>query len=494
MHAALIFPHQLFTPDTHPALAEADAVYLVEHDRFFRGLTYHTHKLVLHRASLYAYYDELDGRRYTKRYVATEDGVDSNSLFRRLADDGIEQVSFAEVHDHTLYADLKQAADTCRITIVTQESPYFLTPRSWCDEWCQHHERYRMHSFYIARRKAMEILLTADGSPQGGQWSFDEQNRKAFDPSVEIPDLYSLSGHSYVSRAIREIKTLFPHHPGDPDDFYLPTTRAEAGRWLGDFFRRKFYRFGPYQDAIARNETFLFHSVISPVLNTGLLTPREVVDRAIDYADEHDVPISSLEGFIRQIIGWREFMAMIYEREHETEVSTNFFKHGRRVPDAFYTAETGLPPVDGAIRRVRRYGYTHHIERLMVLGNIMVLLRVDPNEVYRWFMELFVDAYDWVMVPNVYGMSQFADGGLFATKPYISSSNYIRKMSDYEAGEWCDVWDSLYWTFVYDHRSLFDSNPRLAMMASHLDPMTPAEKRERRRRANEFIDTLYGSV
>ena len=213
----------------------------------------------------------------------------------------------------------------------------------------------------------------------------------------------------------------------------------------------------------------MFHSVLTPYLNIGLITPKEVVNKIIDYAEHHDIPINSYEGIIRQIIGWREFIRGIYAEDGVKQRTTNFWKFDRSMPSSFYDGTTGIPPIDVTIKKLLKNAYLHHIERLMIMGNFLFLLKINPNHVYRWFMELHIDAYDWVMVPNVYGMSQFSDGGLMSTKPYISGSNYILKMSDYKKGEWCEIWDALYWNFINENRDFFRKNPRTSMMINMYD-------------------------
>jgi deoxyribodipyrimidine photolyase-related protein len=234
----------------------------------------------------------------------------------------------------------------------------------------------------------------------------------------------------------------------------------------------------------------MFHSLLTPALNIGLINPNEIVERALSHAENHEIPLNSLEGFIRQIIGWREFLNGIYRHRGVEIRNGNHWNHRRRMPASFYDASTGIPPVDDAIRNALDHGYCHHIERLMVLGNFMLLCRIKPDEIYRWFMEMFIDAYDWVMVPNVYGMSQFADGGTFTTKPYLSGSNYIRKMSDYPKGEWCETWDGLYWSFIGDHLDFFSGNHRLSMMARSWEKMEPAKQEAHRENAGNFIRSL----
>ena len=259
---------------------------------------------------------------------------------------------------------------------------------------------------------------------------------------------------------------------GTSEFFFYPTNFKEAKDWLSDFFENRFSLFGDYEDAITKNESFLWHSLLSPLLNSGLLTPQDVIDKALLYSEKNNIPLNSLEGFIRQIIGWREFICLTYKKYGNKMRTTNFWNFPKKtIPESFYNASTGIEPVDNVIRNILKYGYCHHIERLMILGNFMLLCRIHPDEVYKWFMEMFIDSYDWVMVPNVYGMSQFSDGGIFSTKPYISSSNYIKKMSDYKSDHWCVIWDALFWKFIHENESYFRKKYRLAMLTRNLDKM-----------------------
>ena len=237
-------------------------------------------------------------------------------------------------------------------------------------------------------------------------------------------------------------------------------------------------------------EHLLHHSMFSPLINVGLLTPDQVLDKILDYAQSHSIPLNSTEGLVRQIMGWREFIRGIYQVKGSQERTTNFWGHKRKIPKSFYEGTTGLFPVDSVLKKLNKTGYAHHIERLMVMGNIMVLCEFDPDEVYRWFMEYFIDAFDWVMVPNVYGMSLFADGGIMSTKPYISGSNYLMKMSDYPKGPWQEIWDGLFWRFMDKHRSFFLSNPRLAMLVRSLDKMKPETLERHLTQAQKFLDQL----
>ncbi|MGK0379704.1 MAG: deoxyribodipyrimidine photolyase-related protein, partial [Patiriisocius sp.] len=286
--------------------------------------------------------------------------------------------------------------------------------------------------------------------------------------------------------AKKYVKANFSHHFGSLTEHPLyPIDFKATKSWLTQFFEQRFMEFGVYEDAIVAENSILNHSVLTPMLNVGLITPKEIIVACLLYAEENDVPINSTEGFVRQIIGWREFIRGIYESRGSDERTTNFWKFKKKIPASFYDGTTGIPPIDLTIKKVLKTGYCNHIERLMVLGNFMMLCEFDPDEVYRWFMELFIDSYDWVMVTNVYGMSQFADGGLMATKPYISGSNYLMKMSNYKKGEWQAVWDGLFWRFMDTHRDFFLSNPRLGMLVRMFDKM-PTEKQQKHRENGEL--------
>jgi len=287
------------------------------------------------------------------------------------------------------------------------------------------------------------------------------------------------------------VEEHFKNNPGDiPEKPIYPHTHELSKSWLYLFLKDRMQEFGPYEDAMVQKESFLNHSVLSPLLNSGLITPINIIEETLKYKD--DYPINSIEGFLRQIIGWREFIRGVYKVKGSQERTTNFFNFKRKIPKSFYDATTGILPIDITIKKVQKTAYNHHIERLMVLGNFMMLCEFDPDEIYRWFMEHYIDAYDWVMVPNVYGMSQFADGGLMSTKPYISSSNYLKKMSDFPNGDWQQIWDALYWRFIDLNRELFAKNIRMKFMVSMLDKMPDEKRINHFKIANEYLDSLDG--
>jgi deoxyribodipyrimidine photolyase-related protein len=477
--AALIFPHQLFAE--HPSLAPGRPVFLAEDPLFFGNdrhhpVAFHKQKLVLHRASVRAYADEL--RDHSVRII----GVFQSELPADLTD-----LHIAEPHDFILEKRLRRFAAGRGITLHIHPTPAFLSPPEFLEEHIARRKKPFMATFYQAQRKRMGILVDADGNPEGGQWSFDEDNRKKLPKNHTLPESPYTPRNPHVEEAIAWVQEHFPENPGSTVNFRYPVTRADAKVWLEIFIEDRFAEFGAYEDAISTRHAFINHSVLTPALNIGLLTPQEIIDAALA---KKGIPLNSLEGFVRQVIGWREFMHGIYRHRGVAIRNANFFGHTRPIPKSFYDATTGIPPIDRIIRQLHDEAYCHHIERLMILGNFMLLCRFDPDAVYKWFMEFFIDAYDWVMVPNIYGMSQFADGGTFTTKPYISGSNYVLKMSDEKPGPWTETWDALFWTFVADHEALFLKNPRSSMMAKTWHRFAADKQGRLRDAARVFLERM----
>lgn len=486
----IIFPHQLF--EAHPAVAKGRSIFLVEESLFFKHYRFHQQKIVLHRASMRYYQSMLEAKGYKVVSIsAQEPAADVRILIPELLEKGYQEIHLADPADDWLQRRLQKAADQASIKLVWYSNPAFLTHLDAAQEFLDSRKKYFHADFYTWQRKQTNILLDQCQQPIGGKWSFDAENQKRLPKGVTIPGIPAALPTVFLQEAQAYAQQFFSHHPGSAHGFRYPVTHADARQWLSDFLTLRFAAFGEYEDAMSVEESFLFHSVLTPALNVGLLTPREVVNAALEHAQQHPVPLNSLEGFIRQVIGWREFIHLVYRREGRKQRTSNYWNFTRKIPAAFYTGTTGIPPIDIVIRRILTTGYCHHIERLMVLGNFFLLCEFDPNEVYRWFMEMFIDSYDWVMVPNVYGMSQFADGGLMTTKPYISGSNYLLKMGNWEKGSWQATWDGLFWRFMEVHRNFFASNPRLGMLLNTWDKM-PVEKRTLHlSNANQFLESLH---
>jgi deoxyribodipyrimidine photolyase-related protein len=369
----------------------------------------------------------------------------------------------------------------------------FLLGTSAVDAYFTETKKPRMAAFYRRQRKHMKLLLDGD-RPLGGRWSFDESNRHRFPRDHQPPELPPVRHSTLTRQCLEAVEQHYPDHPGRATALWLPTDRQGALRWLDEFLQARFIGFGTYEDALSQRSPTLFHSALSPFLNIGLITPDEVVERSLEAADTLDVPLNDLEGFIRQIVGWREFMRGVYRHHRQDMRSRNVWGANRALTSEWLNGQTGIDPLDIAIRTTRDYGWNHHIERLMVIANLMNLAEIHPAEVYRFFMTHYIDAYDWVMVPNVFGMGLTSDGGIFSSKPYICGSNYIRRMSDYPKGDWTDVMDGLYWRFVAKHRAILARNPRLAMMTRGLERIDARRRRRISDRAEAFLATTTGHV
>lgn len=473
----LIFPHQLF--QNSQIMPADNPFYIVEEYLFFKQYKFHKQKIAFHRATMKCYTDYLtNDHGFEVRYIDSIDDIsDVRKLIPHLKKQGVELVNYIDPTDNWLHKRLEERCKECNIKTAIFDSPLFLnTKKENADFFRPDKKKYHQTTFYTAQRKKLGILIDDDGKPEGGKWTFDAENRKKYPAKKTPPPIHFPDTNNYYEEAKEYVNNNFSNHYGSLTEFPLYPTNFKATKdWLNQFFEFRFHEFGTYEDAIVDEESILHHSVLTPMLNVGLITPQEIIDSCLEYAEENGIQINSTEGFVRQIIGWREFIRGIYDSRGSEERTTNFWKFKKKIPASFYDGTTGILPIDKTIKKLLKTGYCHHIERLMVLGNFMMLCEFDPDEVYKWFMELFIDSYDWVMVTNVYGMSQFADGGLMATKPYISGSNYLMKMSNYKKGEWQSIWDGLFWRFMDSHRSFFLSNPRLGMLVRMFDKM-PDEK------------------
>ena len=429
----------------------------------------------------------------TKVFYVESHKKDANivELITNLKLKGLKKINLIEFDDNWLKKRLVSVSEG--LTLNFAETPQFLNSNDQNSIFFKKDKvKFFQTSFYKSQRKRMDILMIND-KPSGGKWTYDDENRKKYPAKKTPPDIKfpEINNSSLYDDSVKYVNENFKDNIGKLNEkFRYPTDYNEAKVWFENFLNERFLEFGDYEDAIVKEFSILNHSLISPLLNSGLLTPKYVVERILTFAEQKNVPINSNEGIIRQIIGWREFIRGIYVAKGSYERTRNFWNFKKEMPESFYTGNTGIGPVDDCIKKVLDTGYLHHIERLMVIGNFMFLCEIKPDAVYSWFMELFIDSYDWVMVPNVYGMSQYADGGLMSTKPYISSSNYIMKMSNYKKADWQQIWDSLYWRFISNNADFFKSNPRLSMMVITLNRMNKEKLNNYHKIANDFLNNL----
>ncbi len=490
MNTGILFPHQLF--EQNVLISKCETIYLVEEWLFFKQYNFHKQKICFHRASMKFYESYLFSRSINVVYIESIDELsDVRRLIPHLKSLGITNLEYIDTTDNWLEQRIAKSCKTHDLPIKKNRSSLFFNSPKEIEAYFQGKKRMFQTDFYKHQRQTRSILLESNQKPIGGKWTFDDENRMKY-PKGKIPPLCeALKPNHFYKEAATYTQVYFANNYGTLNpDFIYPTTFVESRAWLQDFFGTRFLEFGAYEDAIVSNQLVLHHSVLTPMLNVGLLSPEFIIDETLQYASNHEIPLNSVEGFIRQIVGWREFIRAVYQLKGSEERVKNHWGFTRKIPASFWNGTTGVEPIDCTIKKVLETGYCHHIERLMVLGNFMLLCEFDPDEVYRWFMEMFIDAYDWVMVPNVYGMSQFADGGLMATKPYISGSNYLMKMSDYQKGSWQPVWDGLFWRFMHVHRDFFLQNPRLGMLVNTFDKMPLEKQSTHLNNAQQFLDTL----
>jgi deoxyribodipyrimidine photolyase-related protein len=490
--AFIVFPHQLF--EDISLLQQSSKVYLIEEYLFFNQYKFHKQKLVLHRASMKFYEHFLQQHQITTLYIdAISKKNKIQQVIESIASTNIKTIHFYDVCDDWLQKSIEKGCKKFNIKIHQHPTKNFINTIDELENYFGKKQKFFQTDFYIQQRKKLQILVE-NNKPIGDKWSFDSDNRLKYPKDKKVPIIEFPSLNKFYTAAIQYVEKHFSTHYGNISTAIIyPTTFQESKLWLHNFLQHRFAEFGAYEDAIVAKEKILHHSVLTPMLNIGLLTPQQIIEEALKFAEKNQIPLNSLEGFIRQIIGWREFIRGVYVFKGSEERTRNFWKFNRKIPASFYTATTGIAPIDETIKKIIDTGYCHHIERLMLLGNFMLLCEIDPNEVYKWFMELFIDSYDWVMVPNVYGMSQFADAGIMATKPYISGSSYVLKMSDYKKGNWCSIWDALFWCFMHEQRNFFLSNPRLGMLLKTYDKMSEEKKNNMKMIKKEFITSLYNT-
>ncbi len=377
----------------------------------------------------------------------------------------------------------------------------FICSETEFSAWAEDRKQLRMEDFYREMRRKTGLLMEA-GEPCGSRWNFDHDNRKPARPDLLMPRPLRFEPDQITRDVLGLVEQRFPDHFGDLEPFWFGVTRAQAEQALTHFIGTTLGRFGDFQDAMLDGEAFLYHSVLSVYLNVGLLDPLDVCRRAEAAYRSGRVPLNAAEGFIRQIIGWREYVRGIYWLKMPEYVEQNYFNQKRPVPEFYWTGDTPMACLRAAIGQTRREAYAHHIQRLMLTGNFALLAGVSPQALHEWYLLVYADAYEWVELPNTLGMSQFADGGLLASKPYVASGAYINRMSDYCKGCRYDVtkphgedacpFNALYWAFLARHREKLAGNPRMAQMYRTWDKLSGERRGLTLASAEAFLGELDG--
>lgn len=480
----LVFPNQLYKYVKH---LQNTTVYLIEEPRYFTDFKFHKLKLAYHRATMKKYYKYLKNKGLSVYYINYYKV--SNKFYKKLI-----KASCIDIADYKLETKLKKLLD---LTVLNNIN--FLIDLDEIQTLKQtiFKKNYSHSEFYKYMRKKYNILMKND-MPINNKWSYDRLNRLKLPDNIKIPKLINkLNKNKYIDEAKIYVEKYFPNNYGSLDNFIYPIDYKATKKWLNKFLKERLPNFGKYEDAIDTNNDFIFHSVLTPMLNIGLITDIDVINISDKhyhkYKNKNNISIESYEGFIRQIIGWRNYVYVMYKLEGIKMINSNLLNNkykSNKLYKKLWEGTTGILPVDTIITKIIKYGYMHHIERLMVLGNYMLLLLLHPKFVYKMFMEWSIDSYDWVMVPNVYGMSNYATD-IMMTRPYFSSSNYILKMSNIKKNNvWEKIWDVLYYNFIYKHHNLFKNNYGVAMQVKHWDNKNINDKNEIIKMANKYIKSV----
>ena len=488
MEVNLIFPNQLFRDGV--LINNSNKTFLIEEFMFFRHFKFHKQKILFHRMSMKKYESFLKSKNIDVEYVDSYEEISDIRLFFDKME-SIKSINIYDPEDNWLEKRIIKACSKNNIKVNVYENQLFITKKIELDSFFRaDKKKFFQTSFYKSQRLKFNILLEG-GKPEGGKWTYDDMNREKYPKDKTTPNINYVETNDDYESAKCYIEKNFNHNPGKLNvDKIYPYDFHTADSWFEAFLIERYDEFGPYEDAVVKEKSVLNHSVLSPIINSGLLNPKLIMEKSVKFYNDNDIRLNSCEGFIRQIIGWREFIRGVYIAKGSEERTKNFWGFKRKIPKSFYDGTTGIAPLDDTIKKINNSAYANHIERLMIIGNFMLLCEFDPDDVYKWFMELFIDSYDWVMVPNVYGMSQFADGGLMSTKPYISGSSYVLKMSNYKKGEWCPIWDSLFWNFINNQRDFFITNPRMRMLVSTYDKMNPEKKETINVTSNNFLKSI----
>jgi deoxyribodipyrimidine photolyase-related protein len=382
------------------------------------------------------------------------------------------------------------------------EDSRFISTTAEFAAWAKDRKQLRMEYFYRDMRRKTGLLMEGD-QPIGGQWNFDHDNRKPAKTDLFMPQPHRVMPDAVTKDVLALVAQRFDNHFGDLSPFWFAVTRADATRALEHFVSSALARFGDFQDAMLEGEAFLYHSVLSVYMNAGLLDPLAVCRRVEAAYHAGQVPLNSAEGFIRQVIGWREYVRGIYWLKMPDYVSENYFAHTRAVPDFYWTAETDMACLRAAITQTKTQAYAHHIQRLMVTGNFALLAGVSPQALHEWYLMVYADAYEWVELPNTLGMSQFGDGGLLASKPYVASGAYINRMSNHckgcrykvsePHGDDACPFNALYWHFLARHRDKLAGNPRMGQMYRTWEKLSDERRKATLASAERFLARLDGS-
>ena len=460
---------------------------------------HHPKKIALVLSAMRHFAEELRRDGWQVAYTRLDDPEACRSIVGELMRRGQEHGTSEVIATQPGEWRLIEALDAAPLSVRQLPDDRFICSLEEFDRWAEGRRELRMEFFYREMRRKTGFLMEGD-KPAGGKWNFDHDNRKPARDDMLRAAPMPFEPDAVTCEVLDLVEARFGDNFGDLRPFRFAVTRADAMRALDHFATHLLAGFGDYQDAMLQGDRFLHHSVLSPYLNIGLLDPVDICTRVVEEWTSGRVPVNAAEGFVRQVIGWREYMRGIYFREGPGYAQRNGLGHGRALPALYWGAPTRMNCLAQAVEQTREEAYAHHIQRLMVTGNFALLAGIDPAQVHEWYLAVYADAFEWVEAPNVIGMSQFADGGIIASKPYVSSGNYIAKMSDYcgacaysvkdKTGESACPFNLLYWDFLVRHRDRFGRNPRMGPVYRTWDKMDETRRATVRADAARFLDRM----
>jgi deoxyribodipyrimidine photolyase-related protein len=521
----LIFSTQLFDYKyLSDAIKITNCFFIIEDAVYFTSYKFHKLKLIFHRASMKYYYDYLKQKKIEVKYFDIKD-----DYFIKLKN---HEIFCYDPVDNSLIKKLKDGCSKYNYKLTILETPAFITTHNDLLSYHKTHlgKKFMHDTSFYKWQKLRLGNLQANYKKIIKNKTYDKENREPFPPNQKEVFVIKITNNKYVDEAKKYVNKYFKDNWGDTNHFIYPITHIEAKKWLIDFVKNRINNFGKYEDAFQSNIHFGYHSVLSPLLNIGLLTDKDILDELLLHSAS--IPLNSLEGYIRQLIGWKQSMRYLYEFHFDKFYNKNYLNHKNKMPQKIWDANTGIPIVDNCIKKAYDYSYLHHIERLMVIGQFFLLTMINPKDVYDWFITaISIDSYEWVMIPNVYGMIMYADGGFMMSRPYFSSSNYLKKMnknekdkkaakdenaakdeknknfeknknsaknkntekiklSDGNEYSWDAIWDALYYNLINTHKDIFSKNYFIARNVKHWDKKTISQKKDLLNLAKLYINYL----
>lgn len=470
--------------------SQSDEIMMIESANEAQYVWTHKAKIALFLSAMRHFAGALEKLGYPLTYIKDTSLPIVEALREQITHKNIKHLVCIEPGEWRLKQAIESMAKELSIHLEMREDEHFYCSRQEFANWVANKKELRLEYFYRLMRKTHKILLDKDGNPEGGQWNFDQDNRKPY--PKKGPGMIDAPASFEVDVITREVLAFveknYPDHPGSLESFNWPVTREQAVQALEYFVEYRLRNFGVYQDAMWTDTPFGWHSILSSALNLKLLNPREVIAAVIDAWKRYSLDLSTIEGFIRQILGWREFVRGMYYLDMPQMAQDNFYDHQNPLPQWYWTGKTQMACMKDAIGQTLRYGYAHHIQRLMVTGNFALLAEVLPQAVCDWYLAIYVDAIEWVELPNTAGMALFANGGRFTSKPYIASGAYIKRMSNYcdscqykpelRYGEDACPMTTLYWNFLIKHRDQFEASPRTRLMTANLKKISDKDQKE----------------